>query len=172
MLLYNRPRVDLLLYFISRKLILKYIADLEVLREGLKKLNWWKQFRKEWDRCKDAFTQNVYDTKNSLFTCSCPAWLKSQYFICKHLVNQPCPQYRDLTINRQSPFIQINVNSKALFANIDGEKIVNELQQGTTCDYVNGANQNYHSTSLITTPFENHEDNENHTEGYISPADQ
>lgn len=65
----------------------------------------------------------MYSTVHQMFTCSCPAWLKSPFFLWKHLTrDQPVPLYRELIIGRTPSFIQICENTTRCRANIDGEE--------------------------------------------------
>lgn len=118
---YNRPRVDLLVYVISTKLLPKYLSNLENVRSGVKNPNWWKQFRREWYICRESISNGVYKTNKIPFTWSCLARVRSQFFLCKHLVNNSFPQYCELNINRSPPFIKTSncSSSKSLFANIE-----------------------------------------------------
>lgn len=94
---YNRPRVDLLVFTISARLIPKFVSDYDALNLGLQMASWWRSFVKAWKQAQKNSQNSVvgeYDTNKSLFICSCGSWLRSQYFIWKHLVyKEDCPFY-------------------------------------------------------------------------------
>ena len=57
--------------------------------------------------------------------CSCPAWLRSQLFLCKHIVqHRQCPKYHQVTIRRSPPFIVIDETSTRVIANVDDEHLL------------------------------------------------
>lgn len=77
---YNTPRLDLLLYVIWKRIIPKYVADCDELQKGLKKLNWWKQLKKEWEKCRVGVPQKQSQVSTNLFTCSCPEGSGASFF--------------------------------------------------------------------------------------------
>jgi len=125
-----------LIYIIDEKVLVKFQADYEALISGRKKPYWWYAFVKEWRRCGSAEHHDEYHTDTNLFICSCPAWMKSKFFICKHICkDKQVPAYRQLRINRSPPFIQISATQDRLRADIDGEELPNfPIQEHVTSD--------------------------------------
>lgn len=123
---YNRPRVDLLIHIIDKKMLLKFSEDYECYNLGLKKPHWWKHFVAMWKRTSSTTINDTYITDKKNFTCSCPFWLSSQFFICKHLTNNtPCPKYHEVSINRVPPFLVIDSKSTRRTANFDCARRMN-----------------------------------------------
>lgn len=153
---FNRPRVDLLIHIIDMSLMKKFEWDYESLRTGRKKPSWWKNFVKYW---KDAAEKEVcgnYTTCEESFICSCPAWMRSQHFICKHLVRRrKCPLYHQVTIRRSPPFICIDENSNRVRANIDDEEFgYTDVETLEVCDTPND--------TAISPPVNEEEDEDIH----------
>lgn len=121
---FNRPRVDLLVHVIGSKLMFKFFCDFQSIHDGSKKPYVWKEFLRQWKKCQLADEQNVYRTNHDLFVCDCPAWKRSQFFLCKHLVKKKAvPKYNEVSINRSPPFIVIEPNMPRTRMNIDNEEL-------------------------------------------------
>lgn len=130
---YNRPRLDLLVHIIDSALMRKFVCDYKSLALGVKKPFWWKLFVRSWKLCSASKEHNTYDTCLRMFTCSCLAWQRSQFFLCKHLVgNLACPTYRQVTVNRSPPFVVIDKNSTRVRANIDNEDVIITVDEKTS----------------------------------------
>lgn len=137
---YNRPRVDLLVHVIASTVMVKFDHEYEALKLGRKKPFWWNAFVSMWKKASTSVINGAYHTDQANFICSCPAWLRSQYFICKHLVqDMACPHYHQITIRRSPPFVIIDNNSARLIANVDNEQLSLEcsndhnLRGNSTC---------------------------------------
>lgn len=122
---FNRPRLDLLVHIICSKVLRKYLDEYKALRSGVKKPWWWKEFVKTWKICSNSRINGTYVTDKCNFTCSCPAWARSKFFLCKHLVeNEDCPHYGEVNIYRTQPFICLERGSDRRRANIDNEELL------------------------------------------------
>lgn len=109
---FNRPRLNLLVHIIDTKLLMKFINDFEAFKTGVDKPYWWKQFVITWNDCASCLVRHIYDTNSVIFTCPCSAWLRIQFFLYKHLIqNRKCSFYHQVTLNRVKPFIVINEDS-------------------------------------------------------------
>lgn len=132
---FNIPRIDLLIQIMCSKVIRKYWNEYKALLEGSKKPWWWKEFVKTWLKIGNTPIYWTYDTNNFNFTCSCPAWERNNFFLCKHLINQyQCPQYGEVSLYRSPPFLKIERGPVRLRANIDDEEHV------TMSSYVDRSN--------------------------------
>lgn len=120
---YDRPRVNLLVETIAFRSMLEIYNESKPIRIGAKKPSWWRQFSQ---------IRNAYSSKKStgvpylsyqeLFTCNCPQWYRSQFLLCKHLIqNVPCPQYREVTMRSSILFIAIGKHSSLVRIKIDDE---------------------------------------------------
>lgn len=119
---FNRPLIKLLTHVIESRLILKFRCDYNSYISGSKKPYLWKVFSREWKRHKEksVFQMNEYHTDTRNFMCSCPSWLRSQVFLCKHIVkDMDHPHYHQVTMNRKPPFVVIDRESKRLYMYID-----------------------------------------------------
>ena len=119
---HNRPRVDFVLYILENRLIPKVEADYSLLIRGLKKPRWWRDFTKEWMQAKSRPIEGNYSTNAGTWTCSCPAYRRSRFCFCKHLIaNMECPAYRELVRNRHPPFLQFRVDPDRHVPDMGGE---------------------------------------------------
>lgn len=153
---YNRPRLDLLVHVIATSLMNKYKHDYGALKSGRKKPYWWKSFVSTWRQCANTAIAGNYITDTHNFICSCPAWLRSQFFICKHLVQgQRCPKYHEVTIKRSQPFIQISPESSRKTANVDDEELNNTNPSRSVLSISNICNpvDTNPVDTQVTTPF-------------------
>jgi hypothetical protein len=56
-------------------------------QNGREKVSWRKDFKKHWkDLTKRELSGELYYTNTDQWICSCPAFLKDRFFLCKHLV--------------------------------------------------------------------------------------
>lgn len=146
---YNRPRVDMLLHIIERSLLPKIRIEFGLIFEGSKKPYWWKSFVAEWKRCLGTLVQHVYKTDFEAWTCTCPAYRRSPFLLCKHLVrNQPCPYFRDVCRYRQPPFMVFCRRENVYFANID-----NEIDTTPSGHFTGGVNTQNSAVALNNAPL-------------------
>lgn len=132
---YNRPRLDLLVHIIATSVMNKYQHDYTAMYSGRKKPYWWKSFVLTWKKCSASDLGGQYHTDHQNFICSCPAWLRSQWFICKHLVHErTCPNYHHITIRRNAPFITIEHDAIRSRANVDDEEISTQSEQARSTE--------------------------------------
>ena len=118
----NRPRIDFVLYILEQRLMPKVEADFKLLAQGLKKPKWWGEFTKEWVQASNKALNGSYETNTTTWTCSCPAYMRSRFLICKHLINgASCPAYRSLVRNRRPPFLQVRVDPERYVPDMAGE---------------------------------------------------
>ena len=100
----------------------KVEADHNLLLTGRKKPTWWHDFTKEWAHASIHDAQNSYVTNAGTWTCSCPAYLRSRFLLCKHLIaGTACPAYRAVIRNRHPPFLQIRTDPDRHIPQIGGE---------------------------------------------------
>ena len=56
-------------------------------KNGREKVSWRKEFKSHWKNlAKREFSGELYYTNTEQWICSCPAFLKDRFFLCKHLV--------------------------------------------------------------------------------------
>ena len=62
---------------------------IRLLQQGRYSVPWWKEFKKKWKQHekKTIQTYGKYLMDPAKWICSCPAYVKSCFFLCKHLVN-------------------------------------------------------------------------------------
>jgi len=90
----HKPRVDYLIWIIAKRLMPTYerLIDQRFTYTGRHRrpAAWRKPFKREWRRCEvTPITDPDDDTYNPLpyrWVCSCPAFVKSRFLVCKHLV--------------------------------------------------------------------------------------
>ncbi|KAF0556085.1 MULE transposase domain protein [Gigaspora margarita] len=110
---FNHPRLDLLLWTLINEIIPAQKERLFQIVTGITEPWWWDDFKKAWNAAgtkdqsknintdgpnkgkrKRSINEKTTDLKSSYFTdinqwvCSCPAFLKSRFLVCKHLVQQ------------------------------------------------------------------------------------
>jgi len=82
-----RPRLDLVTYIIVTRLIPHNEIMYNKYQSGREKASWRKDFKKHWkDLTNKEFSGELYYTNPDQWICSCLAFLKDRFFICKHLV--------------------------------------------------------------------------------------
>ena len=86
---FHRPRVDHLCFILVKKVINQQLYRIRLLQQGRYSVPWRKEFKKEWKQHekKTIQTYGKYLTDPAKWICSCPAYVKSRFFLCKHLVN-------------------------------------------------------------------------------------
>lgn len=120
---FNRARLDLLTYIIidrhCRALFYKFNRD--VLKRN-QASRWEQNFCNAWNGCVNAAQQPMNSYYISVFDwiCGCPAFLKSKFMICKHLVSRYvtennfdgngkiAPKERFILRKTRSPYIEIS----------------------------------------------------------------
>jgi hypothetical protein len=121
-----RPRLDLVTYIIISRLIPHHQQQFNKYQQGREIVSWRKEFKREWVSLSKKNINGVYLTNIETWTCSCPSFLLSRFFICKHLVHQS--QFRIDSqffrhVQRQGyyPFLTFNTNSSELAYDISKE---------------------------------------------------
>ena len=94
---YNRPRSELLVYLIDKKIIPKHEGKLEILLFGRSKLVWWYRFVSCWKREANREMPHDHIADHERWICQCPAYKYIEFMFCKHLVKgKTLPNYREL----------------------------------------------------------------------------
>lgn len=88
---YNRPRLDRLTQILVEHLVPD--SELKMIQyNNIRNLpSWWRAFKREWERATAREIpdgEDRYHTDAETWTCSCQAYLRSPYLICKHLVSK------------------------------------------------------------------------------------
>jgi len=82
-----RPRLDLVIFIIIKRLLPHYQQRQDRILQGREKPSWKKDFKKEWRKCeKHEKKENTHVTIVEKWVCSCYAFLLSRWPICYHLV--------------------------------------------------------------------------------------
>jgi len=82
-----RPRLDLVTFIIVTRLMPHNEIMYNKYQNGREKVSWRKDFKKHWkDLTKRELSGELYYTNTDQWICSCPAFLKDRFFLCKHLV--------------------------------------------------------------------------------------
>lgn len=131
LLKHNRPRIDLVVFLLDTEVIPGIKMDMDLLLKGTTKPKWYTAFSRIWRKAKDATSNHVYFTDKERWTCSCMAFLRSPFNICKNLIcDSPVPPYRDLYWRRSPPFLIIKRVHTRFTANLDDEIPGNAHVQG------------------------------------------
>ncbi|CAG8511540.1 25914_t:CDS:2, partial [Gigaspora rosea] len=58
--------------------------------QGRYSVPWRKEFKQEWKKLekKESLSDNLYFTNPNQWTCTCIAYMKNRFFLCKHLVQR------------------------------------------------------------------------------------
>lgn len=107
----HKPRVDYLVWVLLQHLGPRYILQLDnqaTHASRTRGLSAWREaFRSEWRRCQvTQITLPLNPRYNPLpykWVCTCPAFVKSRFLLCKHLVQavNPVPEEFFAEINRE-----------------------------------------------------------------------
>lgn len=117
---YNRPRADLVLHVIDTKVMPKFTSDYQLMMSERKKPSWWRTFVHTWNKCAETPIRGTYEIDRVNWTCSCPAYLRNPFLLCKHLVQgTDLPAYRDL-IRRHPPFLEIRREPNRVIPKFEG----------------------------------------------------
>jgi hypothetical protein len=86
----NRPRLDRLTQILMKELLPDFEVKLTQYRANRGFPSWWKAFKKEWDNARSKDIPDDMDERYHIdvinWVCSCHAYLRSPYLLCKHLV--------------------------------------------------------------------------------------
>jgi len=122
-----RPRLDLVIFIIIKRLLPHYQQRQNRIIQGREKPSWRKEFKKEWRICeKHEKKENTHVTDVEKWVCSCNSFLLSRWPICYHLVQLKKDLENDpaffTKVKRQGiyPFLTMN-KANAAFSNPDGK---------------------------------------------------
>lgn len=114
---FNRPRIDLVIWILTSRLIPDAVSRMEALLEGNSRqavASWRKGFKRQWKDLtnREVQIQNIdkYHTNPYKWTCACEAFLESRFLICKHLIHchesikAAIPFFSRIRRHRVSPF--------------------------------------------------------------------
>ncbi|PVF90972.1 hypothetical protein CPB86DRAFT_676043, partial [Serendipita vermifera] len=95
----HQPRLDYLAWVLMKRLVPIYINQLNTrltyTGRHRKRATWRKEFKRQWKLCATQSVHNPdkleYNPRPYLWVCSCPAFIKSRFLICKHLVQKVHP---------------------------------------------------------------------------------
>jgi len=111
---YNRPRLDHLTQILTEQLIPDFEFKLAQFNRSRGLPTWWQNFKKDWTSLSlidiRPGMEDRYHVDINNWICSCPAYLKSRYLICKHLVckkngRQFIPTYTETVRRHDYPFL-------------------------------------------------------------------
>ena len=90
---FNRPRIDLVLWVLTSRVVPNAINRMEAIRNGNHRkatASWRKAFKKQWKKLRDREIEprnlEKYHTNPVMWTCACDAFLLSRFLICKHIL--------------------------------------------------------------------------------------
>ena len=125
LIFHNRARIDFIVHLIDKRLIPRFIQDLERYGTGTKTPSWWTFFMSEWRKCLEAPIRGQYLTLNHQWYCSCQAYCKSRFVLCKHLVDgQRPPEYRSVIRSRFPPFLSFKREDSWFHVLFDGDFVM------------------------------------------------
>jgi hypothetical protein len=113
---YNRPRLDLLVWILVKKLAPIYDRKLDVMLVGTGRYrelpSWRKTFKRVWKKAMDTPISiplnDRYRPDPDRWVCTCLKFLTSRFLLCKHLVQavKPVPPHFFMEVNRNqtTPF--------------------------------------------------------------------
>ena len=82
-----RPRLNLVIFIIITRLIPHNEIMYDKYQKGREKVAWRKDFKKHWKNlATKEISGELYYTNTDQWICSCLAFLKDRFFLCKHLV--------------------------------------------------------------------------------------
>lgn len=90
---HNRPRVDLVLWVLTTRVIPDAIRKMTGLLQGVRRMafaSWRKAFKRDWKQLESriiASDWNQYHTNPVKWTCACDYFLQSRFLICKHIIS-------------------------------------------------------------------------------------
>ncbi|CAG8806568.1 41866_t:CDS:2, partial [Gigaspora margarita] len=85
---FNRPQLDLVCFILINQMISGQIQHYNLLINGRKLLPLYKDIKSEWKKAasKQVTNKDKYLVDHNHWICSCCSFLKSRFYICKHLV--------------------------------------------------------------------------------------
>jgi hypothetical protein len=87
---YNRPRLDRLTQILAEHLVPDFESKLAQYNGNRSFPAWWQAFKKDWRMAATRDIQPGMDERHHIdvnsWVCSCEAYIRSRYLICKHLV--------------------------------------------------------------------------------------
>jgi len=115
---YNQPRLDQLTQIIGQ-LVNDQINLWQRYCNNREFPAWWHTFKRDWLLAKEKHVDDEceyqYHTDVNLWVCSCLAYLKHPYMLCKHLVAKKnrltpgfAPHYLNVMRRHDHPFISFN----------------------------------------------------------------
>ena len=144
----NRPRLDRLTQILTKELIPDQISTWERFNNNREFPSWWGAFKSEWKKALDADIESDdrYLTNVDTWICSCPAFIKNTYMVCKHLAktytdrDPTFPQYATTNRRHDHPFIRFgeactridpanrpwSETSQSLFDETEGPMVLDE----------------------------------------------
>ncbi|KAL3688896.1 hypothetical protein R1sor_015205 [Riccia sorocarpa] len=92
----NRPRLDKLVHLIATRFIRDMEVSLTQFLRGREFPVWWRKFKRTWRKLliRDHSEVGFYRTDLTRWSCSCPAFVKAKYLLCKHLVRGFVEEHR------------------------------------------------------------------------------
>lgn len=114
---FNRPRIDLVLWILTSRVIPDAINRINSIRGGDYRkgtASWRKAYKKQWKKLanREVEVENIqkYHTNPARWTCACDAFLESRFLICKHIlycympIKDPIAFFYSVQRQRISPF--------------------------------------------------------------------
>ena len=82
---FHKPQVDHLCYILVKKVLIQQLYRIQLLVFS----TMVKEFKKEWKQYekREIRSNNQYFTDPTKWICSCPAYIHSHFFLCKHLIH-------------------------------------------------------------------------------------
>lgn len=115
LLLHNRPRVDFVVFILS-KLLLRWFSDFENVLNRVLKPNWWRRFPATSKCLADTQVRGSYATDYRKWICSFPSYLNNEFLLYKHLVLvKSVAEYRSLNRLGKPPSFLIGNTAMSLF---------------------------------------------------------
>ncbi|CAG8853445.1 496_t:CDS:2, partial [Gigaspora margarita] len=107
-----RPRLDLLVFILTTKVIVLQKRKFQQIQIGVQKLDWRKQLKSEWKKLQTHKINAEYFTNVNYWICGCTYYLLNRFPICKHLIQQKGEVSQDffdkMQRNHQPPFLYEN----------------------------------------------------------------
>jgi hypothetical protein len=116
-----RPRLDLVIYIINKKVIVHQKRRFEQIIMGRERPDWKSTFKSEWRLlAKRQLSTEQYITDVHNWVCGCRYFLTNRFFLCKHLVklkgDVDLNFFDVVTRNNSYPFIFESIESTKSFS--------------------------------------------------------